>query len=79
MRLLAVLLASVAVWADPLASIDVSARMKQHKTPGMSVAVIADGRIVWERGYGVIEAGGSKSVNSDTFRNYGVEFSYYLR
>jgi CubicO group peptidase (beta-lactamase class C family) len=66
MRLLAALLVSVTASADPLASTDVPARMKQFKTPGMSVAVIADGRIVWERGYGVIEAGGSISVNSDT-------------
>ena len=41
-------------------------RMKFYKTPGVSIAVINDGRIEWARGYGVLEAGGKEPVTSDT-------------
>jgi CubicO group peptidase (beta-lactamase class C family) len=41
-------------------------RMADYKVPGLSVAVINDGKIEWARGYGVIEKGGGKSVTADT-------------
>lgn len=41
-------------------------RMRFHKTPGLSVAVINDGRIEWARSYGVVEAGGTTRVSVDT-------------
>jgi CubicO group peptidase (beta-lactamase class C family) len=41
-------------------------RMAFYKVPGLSVAVINDGKIEWARGYGMIEKGGDKSVNADT-------------
>ena len=32
-------------------------RMAVHKVPGLSIAVIKDGRLAWSRGYGVLRAG----------------------
>ena len=41
-------------------------RMKEHKVPGVSIAVIEGGRIAWARGFGVKEAGKSDSVTPTT-------------
>jgi CubicO group peptidase (beta-lactamase class C family) len=41
-------------------------RMAHYKVPGLSVAVINDGRIEWARGYGVVEKDGGKPVTADT-------------
>lgn len=41
-------------------------RMQFYKTPGVSIALINEGRIEWARGYGVLEAGGKDPVTSDT-------------
>lgn len=41
-------------------------RMQLYKTPGVSLALINDGRIEWARGYGVLEAGGKEPVTPET-------------
>ena len=41
-------------------------RMQFHKTPGVSLVIINEGRIEWARSYGVAEAGGTKRVSLDT-------------
>lgn len=41
-------------------------RMKFYKTPGVSIALINDGRIEWARGYGVLEAGSKEPVTPET-------------
>jgi CubicO group peptidase (beta-lactamase class C family) len=41
-------------------------RMVHYKVPGLSVAVINDGKIEWARGYGVVEKDGDKPVTADT-------------
>lgn len=41
-------------------------RMTRWKVPGVSIAVIDDGRIVWAQGYGVIDAGGTAPVTTET-------------
>ncbi len=41
-------------------------RMAHYKVPGLSVAVINEGKIEWARGYGVVEKDGDKSVSADT-------------
>jgi len=43
-----------------------SERMAYYKAPGLSVAVINNGKIEWARGYGVVEKDGSKPVTADT-------------
>lgn len=41
-------------------------RMAHHRVPGVSIAVINDGKIEWARGYGTLEASGSSPVNAET-------------
>ena len=40
--------------------------MAFYKVPGVSIAVINNGRLEWARGYGVLEAGSSQSVTTAT-------------
>ena len=40
--------------------------MRHHHTPGVSVAVVHDGRIAWARGFGVQKAGGEQQVTPGT-------------
>jgi len=40
-------------------------RQKFYKVPGVSIAVIANGRVEWARGYGVVAANG-RSVDAET-------------
>src|SRR5688572_14095743 len=41
-------------------------RMQFYKTPGLSLAVINEGRIEWARAYGTLEAGGKAPVTATT-------------
>ncbi len=44
----------------------VPALMQQHHVPGVSIAVIQDGRVRWARGFGVRDARGPQRVTTDT-------------
>jgi CubicO group peptidase (beta-lactamase class C family) len=48
------------------AAMKLADRMAHYKVPGLSVAVVNDGKIEWARGYGVIEKDGDKTVSADT-------------
>lgn len=54
--------------APPLASIDadVERARRQFEIPGLSVAVVKDGRVVMARGYGVKRQGATAAVDADT-------------
>ena len=41
-------------------------RMQALRVPGVSIAVIDDGKIEWAKGYGVVEAGKDTPVTADT-------------
>lgn len=41
-------------------------RMQHYKVPGISIAVINNGKIEWAKGYGVTEAGSTQAVTTDT-------------
>ena len=49
----------------------VNAQMAQRRVPGLSLAIIQDGRIVETRAYGVIEAGGTVPVTTSTLFQAG--------
>ena len=57
---------SRAIKGRPAAQMRLDERMRHYKVPGVSVAVIDSFRIVWARGYGVREAGGTSPVNTET-------------
>jgi CubicO group peptidase (beta-lactamase class C family) len=40
-------------------------RMAFHNVPGVSIAVINDGKLEWAKGYGVLEAKGSRPVTTE--------------
>ena len=46
-------------------------RMKHYKIPGISIAVIEGGKIIFAKGYGVKAAGGSDKVNTETVFSVG--------
>lgn len=46
-------------------------RMAHYKVPGVSIAVIRDGRIAWARGYGVLQAGKPERVDAATLFSVG--------
>src|SRR5437764_124049 len=41
-------------------------RMTYYRVPGVSIAIINNGQIEWARGYGVMEARGTKTVTALT-------------
>ena len=50
----------------PIPDDAVAAILEERRVPGVSIAVIHDGRIDWAKGYGVREAGKSDPVDTDT-------------
>lgn len=55
----------------PQAPWSLAERMAFYKVPGVSIAVIKDGRIAWAKGYGVLETGKETPVNADTIFQAG--------
>jgi CubicO group peptidase (beta-lactamase class C family) len=51
---------------DQTAAMMIADRLKHYKVPGVSVAVINDGKIEWAKGYGLTEAGGTTQVTVGT-------------
>jgi len=41
-------------------------RMTYYRVPGVSIAIINNGKIEWAKGYGVLEARGTKAVTALT-------------
>ena len=60
------LLRSIVPVADLGRTESLEARMAEENVPGMSVAVIDDGRIAWASGYGVVRAGTDQPVTPET-------------
>lgn len=60
------LLPAVVAKDEPAEGYSITERMEHHNVPGVSVAVIFDGKIEWAKGYGVIEAGSDKAVDAET-------------
>lgn len=60
------LLPSVIIKDRQAAAMNIADRMKFYNTPGVSIAVINNGKIEWARGYGVKKAGTDETVKPDT-------------
>ena len=65
------LLLPVVVKGERIVSMKLADRMQFYKTPGVSVAVINNGRIEWARGYGVREAGSTDPITTETIFQAG--------
>jgi CubicO group peptidase (beta-lactamase class C family) len=51
--------------------VSIASRMRHHRIPGLSIAVIDQGKTQWARGYGVTTADGSVAVTSTTLFQAG--------
>lgn len=49
-------------------TVTIAERMRQYRIPGLSVAVIDEGRIEWAKGYGVAEQGGAAVTSATLFQ-----------
>jgi len=54
------------LWSEDGRRATLAERLAFHNTPGLSVAVINEGKVEWARGYGVVEAGRDDPVTADT-------------
>lgn len=61
----------VEVRGEPPVRWTLAERMEYWKTPGFSIAVIKDGRVVWAKGYGTTLAGGGEPVDASTVFSVG--------
>ncbi len=44
----------------------INERMEFYKVPGVSVAIFDDGKIIWQKGYGLLDTDTEKETNSNT-------------
>jgi CubicO group peptidase (beta-lactamase class C family) len=65
-RVVAALVPVVQVKGAPARRYDIAERMEHFRVPGVSVAVVDDGAVVWARGFGVTERGKAAPVTPTT-------------
>ena len=70
-RVEAGLLAAVTIKGAPPSAMALAERMKFYRIPGVSVAVVNDGRVEWARGFGVKDAGTNEPVTAETLFQAG--------
>jgi CubicO group peptidase (beta-lactamase class C family) len=51
---------------EPRPKWSMTERMAHYKVPGVSVAVIVDGKVAWSKGYGVLDSSAAQSVDTET-------------
>lgn len=51
---------------QPVQRYTIEERLRTYRTPGVSVAVMHNGKVEWAKGYGVVRAGTGESVDSTT-------------
>ena len=56
---------------DPPTRWTIEERMQHWHVPGVSIAVIRGGKVVWAKGYGVLQAGRPEKVDPDTMFSVG--------
>lgn len=56
----------VLIRGQSVQTMSINNAMKLRHVPGVSVAVINQGKVEWARGYGVLEAGGDRAVTTET-------------
>lgn len=64
---------SARAWAgaEPAPTWTLAERMAFYKVPGVSIAVIKDGKIAWAKGYGVLETGKAAPIDPQTIFQAG--------
>ncbi len=59
------------IYEEALEEFDLQARMNRHNVPGVSFAVIKNGKLHWAKGYGVIQKGNPEPINTETMFSVG--------
>ncbi len=62
---------SIAAVGAPVPTWSLRERMAHHKVPGVAVAVVRDGKVVYAAGFGARQAGTSEAVDADTLFSVG--------
>ena len=65
-RVLTGLRPGLIIRGEPPATWTLAERMARHRVPGVSIAVVDSGRMVWAQGFGVRKAGGADSIDAET-------------
>ncbi len=65
------LLPAIQVKDDPVIRYNIIERMKFHKVPGASIAVVKDGKIAWAQGYGISNTNNGSEVTVSTLFQAG--------
>ena len=60
------LLTAVVIQGETASPMKLTERMVYYGAPGVSIAVINEGKLDWAKGYGVLEAGGKTPVTTST-------------
>jgi CubicO group peptidase (beta-lactamase class C family) len=60
------ILPSIVIQGEPVQTATLAERMEHHGVPGVSIAVINDGKIEWARGYGFADVEEGKAVTVST-------------
>ncbi|MEK7406270.1 MAG: serine hydrolase [Acidobacteriota bacterium] len=60
------LIRAVVIKGHPVQKLALAERLKEHKVPGVSIAVVNGGKVEWARGYGLASVEEPKPVNADT-------------
>lgn len=62
---------AVHVRGEPEVRWTLAERMAHYKVPGVSIAVIRNGKVVWAKGYGVLQVGKPDRVDTETLFSVG--------
>jgi CubicO group peptidase (beta-lactamase class C family) len=65
------LMSAVCITGEPLEKKNLLAQMKELNVPGVSIAVINEGKIEWAKAYGVLSSAQEDLVNTDTLFQAG--------
>jgi CubicO group peptidase (beta-lactamase class C family) len=57
---------SLVIRGEPVQTTTLAERMEHHNVPGISIAVISDGKIEWARGYGLADVAEGRPVTTST-------------
>ena len=62
---------TIVVKGNSLKSFSIEERMKYHKVPGLSIAIVRDGKIRWAKGYGTANTHNGSFVDTNTLFQAG--------
>ena len=65
------LLPAVQIIGDTIRNFELEDRMKYYKVPGVSIAIVKEGKIRWAKGYGIANSGTDQKIDENTLFQAG--------